>query len=73
MWMVVANSFKVVREVLVNHGESVSDRPPTALQEEIAHGRGEQILHTQAKICSQVCDSHIEKPHSICVLIYSFK
>uniref|UniRef100_H2V8A7 Cytochrome P450 2J6-like n=1 Tax=Takifugu rubripes TaxID=31033 RepID=H2V8A7_TAKRU len=39
-WMVVVNSFKVVREALVTHGESVSDRPDLPLQDEIAHGKG---------------------------------
>lgn len=37
----MVNSFKVVREALVTHGESVSDRPDLPLQEEIAHGKGE--------------------------------
>lgn len=40
-WMVVVNSFKVVREALVTHGESVSDRPDLPLQDEIANGKGE--------------------------------
>ncbi|CAF95843.1 unnamed protein product, partial [Tetraodon nigroviridis] len=39
-WMVVANSYKVVREVLVTQGESVSDRPVLPLQEDIVHGYG---------------------------------
>lgn len=45
-WMVVANSFKVVREVLVTHSESVSDRPMIPLHEDIVHGQGECVLHT---------------------------
>lgn len=39
----MVNSFKVVREALVTHGESVSDRPDLPLQEEIAHGKGEDL------------------------------
>lgn len=41
--MVVVNSFKVVREALVTHGESVSDRPDLPLQEDIAKGKGEGV------------------------------
>lgn len=42
-WMVVVNGFKVVREVLVTHGENVSDRPVFPLREDIVHGLGEQV------------------------------
>lgn len=35
----VVNSFKVVRETLVTHGESVSDRPDLALQDQSAFGK----------------------------------
>lgn len=52
-WMVVANSFKVVREVLVTQGESVSDRPANPLQEEIGHGLGERVSHTHTQVSSQ--------------------
>lgn len=68
----MVNSFKVVREILVTHGESVSDRPALPLQQDVVHGLGEQVSHTQAKICSQVCDSHIEKQNPF-VFIQSFK
>lgn len=40
-WMVVLNSFKVLKEALVNQGDSVADRPDSPLQTDIGHGLGE--------------------------------
>lgn len=45
-WMVVLNSFKVVREALVTQGESLSDRPVLPLQDDIGQGLGEGLEHT---------------------------
>ncbi|KAM6938882.1 cytochrome P450 2J2-like [Lycodopsis pacificus] len=39
-WMVVLNGFEVLKEALVNQGDSLADRPELALVEDINHGRG---------------------------------
>lgn len=41
-WLVVLNGFEVLKEALVNQGDSLTDRPVLALQEDIAHGLGER-------------------------------
>lgn len=42
VWIVVLNGFKVVREALVNQGDSVIDRPVQPLQIDIGNGVSEQ-------------------------------
>lgn len=65
-WIVVVNSFKVVRETLVAHGESVSDRPELALQKEVAHGLGEgSNTHRQRSALNSV--TLTENRHYFCV------
>ncbi|XP_068175512.1 cytochrome P450 2J2-like [Antennarius striatus] len=39
-WMVVLNRFEVIKEALVNQGDSLADRPAQALLKEIDHGLG---------------------------------
>ncbi|KAM6938881.1 cytochrome P450 2J4-like isoform 1-T2 [Lycodopsis pacificus] len=39
-WMVVLNGFEVLKEALVNQGDSLADRPELPLVEDINHGRG---------------------------------
>lgn len=41
-WIVVLNGFKVVKEALVNQGDSVVDRPVQPLQIDIGNGESEQ-------------------------------
>lgn len=38
-WMVVLNGFKVVKEALVNQGDSLADRPVQPLQMDIGNGK----------------------------------
>lgn len=59
-WMVVVNSFKVVREALVTHGESVSDRPHQPLQEEIGSGKGEGGLTRTKILCSFTAANNLQ-------------
>ncbi|XP_035509345.1 cytochrome P450 2J6-like [Morone saxatilis] len=40
VWMVVLNRFDVLKEALVNQGDSLVDRPDSPLQLEISHGLG---------------------------------
>ncbi|XP_049444374.1 cytochrome P450 2J4-like isoform X1 [Epinephelus fuscoguttatus] len=40
VWMVVLNGFEVLKEALVNQGDSLVDRPCFPLQEDMFHGRG---------------------------------
>ncbi|XP_049444370.1 cytochrome P450 2J6-like [Epinephelus fuscoguttatus] len=39
-WMVVLNGFEVLKEALVNQGDSLVDRPASPLQMDISHGLG---------------------------------
>nr|XP_046248598.1 cytochrome P450 2J2-like [Scatophagus argus] len=39
-WMVVLNRFEVMKEALVNQGDSLADRPDLPLQNDIGHGLG---------------------------------
>ncbi|XP_044056042.1 uncharacterized protein LOC122877915 [Siniperca chuatsi] len=39
-WMVVLNGFQVLKEALVNQGDSLVDRPDLPLQQDITHGLG---------------------------------
>uniref|UniRef100_A0A8C9ZPS0 Cytochrome P450 2J2-like n=1 Tax=Sander lucioperca TaxID=283035 RepID=A0A8C9ZPS0_SANLU len=39
-WMVVLNGFEVLKEALVNQGDSLEDRPYIPLVEDVSHGRG---------------------------------
>ncbi|KAL7397191.1 hypothetical protein ABVT39_018108 [Epinephelus coioides] len=40
VWMVVLNGFEVLKEALVNQGDSLVDRPCLPLQEDMFHGQG---------------------------------
>lgn len=44
-WMVVLNGPTVLKEALVNKGDSVADRPKLQLNMDASHGLGEDIAH----------------------------
>nr|QQL94709.1 cytochrome P450 2j2-like protein [Lateolabrax maculatus] len=50
-WLVVLNGFEVLKEALVNQGDSLTDRPVLALQEDIAHGLG--VIFSSGNIWKQ--------------------
>ena len=39
----VLNGFKIIKEALVTQGDSVSDRPMTASQNDVSHNLGEEL------------------------------
>ncbi|XP_068175789.1 cytochrome P450 2J6-like [Antennarius striatus] len=39
-WMVVLNRLEIIKEALVNQGESTADRPSRPMRKEFVHGRG---------------------------------
>lgn len=41
--MVVLNGFEVLKEALVNQGDSLEDRPYIPLVEDVSHGRGKRM------------------------------
>ncbi|XP_070764842.1 cytochrome P450 2J2-like [Enoplosus armatus] len=51
MWFVVLNSFEVVKEALVNQGDSLVARPVLPLQQDVAHGLG--VIFSNGNIWKQ--------------------
>ena len=41
-WLVVLNRYEVLKEALVNQGDSVADRPVLPLLDRTIHGLGEK-------------------------------
>lgn len=52
-WMVVLNGPRMLKEALVNKGESVADRPKLQLNMDASHGLGEGITHKNNKLVFQ--------------------
>ncbi|XP_046905439.1 cytochrome P450 2J2-like [Hypomesus transpacificus] len=50
-WTVVLNGFKIIKEALVTQGESVSDRPTTALNHEMSNDLG--VVSTNGHLWKQ--------------------
>uniref|UniRef100_A0A3Q3VQ39 Uncharacterized protein n=1 Tax=Mola mola TaxID=94237 RepID=A0A3Q3VQ39_MOLML len=50
-WMVVLNRFNVMKEALVNQGDSLADRPELPLQQDVGHGLG--IISSNGHIWKQ--------------------
>ena len=47
--MVVLNGPTILKEALVNKGDSVADRPKLQLNMDASHGLGERITHKNSK------------------------
>lgn len=56
-WMVVLNGPTILKEALVNQGDSVADRPNLQLIIDSCHGLGETITH-QNKHLLFLCKAH---------------
>lgn len=49
-WMVVLNGPTILKEALVNKGDSVADRPKLQLNMDASHGLGEGITHNNNEL-----------------------